>query len=241
MNLKFNLSWDFYNNHLQRIMKDLLDTGEKSDVTLVCNEQSKIKAHKFVLKSVSAVFQRIFENEDESNVNSYVYLKGIDKSDMKAVLEFLYNGEVTIQQERINEFMKTAKDLEIKKIQDLTKDGDLEGAKSDEYMNYEENSDEKSNVKNGSYSLSNKNTSMYQCSQCDSKFKFKGDRKKHLRSKHEGIRYPCHICAYQATIPQDLKKHINIHEGVNYPCNYCEYKANRKDNLKVHIDKKHYK
>ena len=226
-------------------MNDLLDTGETSDVTLVCDDHSKIKAHKFVLKAVSPLFKDIFENEDE-NGRSYIYLRGTKLIDMKAMLEFLYKGEVTINQERINEFIRIAKEMEITEIQDLISDTDISRRMvdskfpTDNENECDENRLEKMEKFEGKPNVMHiENLSKYQCSQCDSKFKFKGDRKKHIQAKHEGIRFSCHYCAYQATTKQDLKKHIDIHEGVKYPCTYCEYKANRKSNLKLHIKKRH--
>ena len=33
----------------------------------------------------------------------------------------------------------------------------------------------------------------------------------HKKSKHEGIRYDCHLCDYKATQKGDLKRHIQRH------------------------------
>ena len=44
--------------------------------------------------------------------------------------------------------------------------------------------------------------------------------KKHIQSKHEGIKYPCNQCDYQATKQGSLQTHIQSkHEGIKYPCN----------------------
>ena len=43
--------------------------------------------------------------------------------------------------------------------------------------------------------------------------------KKHVESKHKGVRYPCSKCKYAATTASELKKHVESkHEGVRYPC-----------------------
>ena len=50
---KFTLTWHSYASHFQDILGHLFDSGDLSDVTLVCDDQVKFKAHKFVLKACS--------------------------------------------------------------------------------------------------------------------------------------------------------------------------------------------
>ena len=60
------------------------------------------------------------------------------------------------------------------------------------------------------------------------------------KSKHEGIKYACYQCDYQATRQDNLTTHIqSVHEGIKYDCNQCDYKATQKTNLTTHIKKKH--
>ena len=54
---QFNLDWHTYNDHLKEMMQKLMQTNESSDVTLVCEDKTKFKAHKFVLSASSPVFQ----------------------------------------------------------------------------------------------------------------------------------------------------------------------------------------
>ena len=62
----------------------------------------------------------------------------------------------------------------------------------------------------------------------------------HIQSKHEGVKYACNQCDYQAKQQGNLKIHIQSqHEGVKHDCNYCDYQATQQRNLKVHIKKKH--
>ena len=66
------------------------------------------------------------------------------------------------------------------------------------------------------------------------------DLNEHIQRVHEGIRYPCDLCDYQATKRGHLKTHKESkHEGKRYPCPYCTQTATQKLNLKTHIKKKH--
>ena len=76
-NENFTLTWHSYTDHFQEVLSNLLDTGESSDVTLICDDQVKFKAHKFILKSCSPVFENIL-NETDDNLKSVVYLRGVN-------------------------------------------------------------------------------------------------------------------------------------------------------------------
>ena len=62
----------------------------------------------------------------------------------------------------------------------------------------------------------------------------------HIKSKHEGVRYPCDQCDYRATQKSLLLNHIKAkHEGVKYPCEQCDFKATFKVSLLRHIKSIH--
>ena len=46
--------------------------------------------------------------------------------------------------------------------------------------------------------------------------------KTHIQAKHEGVKYACNQCDYQATQQAHLTTHIQAkHEDVIYACNQC--------------------
>ena len=48
--------------------------------------------------------------------------------------------------------------------------------------------------------------------------------------------YPCNQCDYSATQAGNRKMHIkSIHENVKFPCNQCDYNATRVGNLILNI------
>jgi len=60
--------------------------------------------------------------------------------------------------------------------------------------------------------------------------------KLHIQIKHDGVRFPCHLCNFFATRKSTLKTHIaSIHEGIKYPCDLCTYAATQKSALKRHM------
>ena len=48
----------------------------------------------------------------------------------------------------------------------------------------------------------------------------------HIKGAHEGLKYHCNDCDYEATQRGTLTTHIKaVHEGLKDLCSDCEYKA----------------
>ena len=108
---KFHLTWETYNDHLRNMLHNMMITSELTDVTLVCEDKTQFKAHKFVLKECSSVFKSIINTNQQ---NQSIFLKGIFAEEMESILQFIYLGSTTLSQVRMNEFFNVAKTLEIK-------------------------------------------------------------------------------------------------------------------------------
>ena len=64
--------------------------------------------------------------------------------------------------------------------------------------------------------------------------------KQHICVKHDGIRYPCDQCGYEATKVYDLKRHTDAkHKNVRFPCDICSFSASNVPYLKKHKRLKH--
>ena len=119
---KFNLTWNSYTQHFHNVLAKLFSSSELSDVTLVCDDQVKFKAHRFILKECSPVFKSILEELDQSK--PVIYLRGINHLELKPILEFMYCGKASFYQERMKEFIKVGKDLQVKEISDVPTEDD---------------------------------------------------------------------------------------------------------------------
>ena len=96
------------------MFKDLYGEEKHSDVTLVCDDQAQFKAHKIFLRACSPVFKKIIDNNPSQH--PLIYLRGIQRYEVESILQFFYFGEATLYQVRVGEFIKVAKDLEVKEI-----------------------------------------------------------------------------------------------------------------------------
>merc|ERR1711981_1068625 len=111
---RYNLNWYTFSEHLHLIFKELYEEGKHSDVTLVCDDQAQFKAHKIVLSACSGVFKKIIDNNPSQH--PLIYLRGIQSYEMESILQFMYLGEGRFYYERMGEFIKVAKELEVKEI-----------------------------------------------------------------------------------------------------------------------------
>jgi len=253
MGEKFHLTWHTFSSHGQELFKNLMESQEFSDITLVSDDQHQYRVHKFILSACSTVFRKILTSNP---LNTSIYLRGIHHEELESILQFIYLGEATIYHERMNEFLNVAKNLDIKEIGKNVVNEDDETGDVHEQKSEEENllqSDENhindepiletttSQVfRNSSSSIVDVQKKKHKCQQCDYQAIRKDSLNVHVQAKHGGLKYPCQQCDYQATYEKDLKKHIeSIHEGIKYPCQQCDYQATQLSNLKRHINLKH--
>ena len=264
---KLGLSMTSYLDHTKLLMDGLLSTGVLSDVTLVSDDQVKIRAHKFMLMYYSPVFQNIFASDDSSGYsNSILYLRGIDHVDLKNILEFMYKGQATCDQERIPTFLKVARDLQIKEMNDNASEDEecnleveIETKNHNDYNEPEIQkdglgySDSVVSDQKGDYSEkepeefmkqveeeSTEETNPFKCPECNSVFKLIYSMQQHYKIKHKNIMLQCSYCDYKTSSSSHLYRHIrSIHEQIQHHCLHCDYKSTRKDCLNTHMKNKH--
>ena len=212
---KYTLNWHTFTDHLQLMFKDLYEEGKHSDVTLVCDDQTQFKAHKIVLSACSPVFKKIIDNNPSQH--PLIYLRGIQSYAMESILQFMYLGEGRFHYERMGEFFKVAKDLEVKDIRkgvDFLKVEKVvteETVMDDEEKKHVEDDEPKQTPENKTRQRQPRISSDFkstECPECGKVFSQKSHMVTHYRSKHEGIKYPCNQCDYQALQQGNLQTHI---------------------------------
>jgi len=92
-------------------LRELRAAQQLEDVTLVV-EGGELKAHRVVLASCSSFFRRILVSC--SHQAPLLYLRGVPKQELASMLDFMYQGEVSIGQDRLAAFLAVAEDLQVK-------------------------------------------------------------------------------------------------------------------------------
>jgi len=108
---QLNLKWRSYEGNVSASLKDLRASYDFFDVTLSC-ENDQIQCHKLLLSACSPLFLQILQQNPHPH--PLLYLKGVSFKHLLSVLDFMYDGEVNIDQEDLMPFMATAEELKVK-------------------------------------------------------------------------------------------------------------------------------
>ena len=57
-----DINWETHSSHVMEMMQGLLTSEFNKDVIIVCDDQKLLKAHQFVLKAFSPVFENILSD-----------------------------------------------------------------------------------------------------------------------------------------------------------------------------------
>ena len=123
------MTWHTFSFHGQQLLRNLFESQEFTDVTLISDDQHQYKVHKFILSACSTSLKRILSSNP---FNTSIYLRGIHHEELESILQFIYLGEATFYHERMNEFLNVAKNLDIKEIGKNVFDADRESQNVDD-------------------------------------------------------------------------------------------------------------
>ena len=114
---QYCLRWNQHRSNLLGAFDHLLQTEALTDVTLSCGGAS-IKCHRIILAACSGYFQSLFVNDNiymsSPQQHPIIVFKDIQLSELKAILEFIYRGEVSVAQEQVGALLKAAESLKVK-------------------------------------------------------------------------------------------------------------------------------
>jgi len=111
----FCLRWNDFESNISTSFRELREDSEFLDVTLCCdNGVDVVQAHKVILAACSPLFRKILSRQKSTGQNPFLYLKGIRLKELRAVLDFIYHGEVNVAQDSLNNFLAVAEELAIK-------------------------------------------------------------------------------------------------------------------------------
>ena len=257
---KFNLSWNGFSESAANTIKDLLQDQDFADVTLVCDDNRQLKTHKVVISSCSSFFRNLLKNNPHQH--PLIYLKGLKFPHLQSLLQFVYLGQAEVQQDSLEDFMRSAQDLQISGLSEsdsgFTKNEPVNCRKPDVLEIEKETTIQRSEYfqpkpnawkgEQSSEDVGNMNGVSYGSSEIavsdDSITEYFNDRhefvEEYSHTKPNIGKFQCEQCNYGSSSTFNLRRHImSKHEGVTYPCSYCDYKAMQTGHLKTHIRNVH--
>ena len=109
---KFTLAWNDFQYNAANVFSELRKDSEFSDVTLACNDDTMIRAHKVVLASCSPFFKKLFQQYNHPN--PLIVLRGLSKSQLDNVITYAYFGRVEVEQSMLEAFLQLAEEMNLK-------------------------------------------------------------------------------------------------------------------------------
>merc|ERR1712098_558656 len=134
MSEKFCLRWNDFESNISSAFREIRDERDFFDVTLACDDDQIISAHKVIISACSPLFRSMLKRSKHEH--QLVYMRGVRYSDLIAVLDFMYHGEVSVAQEELNSFLSVAEELKVKGLTQKQGQGSTEnnyGSKASEY------------------------------------------------------------------------------------------------------------
>lgn len=105
-----------FSDDLTKYMSELRKGSDLIDVTLVSGDGKRFAAHRIVLAASSPFFKSIFISFNQPH--PILYMRGVSSFVLGGILEFLYEGKVTVPENEIGDFLSFAKEMNIKGLQE---------------------------------------------------------------------------------------------------------------------------
>jgi hypothetical protein len=227
---KFILLWNDFEFNASSSYKKLINDTHFVDVTLVCDDNRQVKAHKVVLSSSSPVLEQILIANPHQH--PLIYLHKVKYSCLQSLIKYIYLGQTEVAESELQDFMSIAEELEVEglkgkfqkaiehehdgTIQDISEECTMKNTTSTSALqtdlisteselealdqHNEVNLEERLEAKNDENGL--------QCNKCFKLFSNIRNWQHHAVSKHLGLRFPCDNCEYKGTTKSNLKRHM---------------------------------
>ena len=93
-NEHFNLAWNQFESCAASTFKNLLADQDFADVTLACDGDKQVTAHKVILSACSPFFRNILKKNRHQH--PLLYLKGVKYRHLELIVKFIYLGQIEI-------------------------------------------------------------------------------------------------------------------------------------------------
>ena len=107
---QFCVSWNSHQSNMHSAFPKLLSSEQFVDVTLACDGGS-IKCHKVVLSACSDYLERLLL--EIPCTHPIIFLRDMRMWELQALVEFMYRGEVYVEQQQLTKLMQAAEALQV--------------------------------------------------------------------------------------------------------------------------------
>ena len=229
---RLSLKWNDFQSVVSQSFSVLRQEEDFYDVTLVSDDHTQISAHKLVLSASSQFFKSILKKNPHSH--PLLYLSGVDSTSLGFVLDYIYQGEVQIYQNELDNFLEVAQKLKIEGLlsteePETKKEPNFEDQKVESFISDPDYAEMKvvrtNNVRSDH---GEKIVSLTDMTEVEEKIE-------QLIEKRDG-RYQCKACDYSSAKSTNTRDHVERHiDGLSYPCQFCDKTFRSRNTLRNHL------
>ena len=251
---------DQFRDQLIGTFTELREKGQFADVTLVSEDQARIPVHQVVLSSCSPVLKTLLASNPHTQ--QLIYLDGLNRTDLVALLDFMYTGQAKIEDENIVQFLSLSKHFALQNIDASFNESFKQNEnRKEEVVKVDKSEDEdhfkcdecsfeasfQDDLDTHIFSNLHFDGLMFGCQHCDKQFTQERGLKRHdLQHEKEILQRKkiiiCKMCAIRLKGSRNLYHHIrtfHLSQEEPYSCDQCDYKSKNKSYVKEHIKLKH--
>ena len=255
---KFCLKWNDFQENIISAFKYLREDSDLTDVTLACEGNQQIQAHKVILSASSPVFKTLLSTY--KNQTPLIYMKGVTANHLTSIVDFIYYGEANVSQEDLNNFLALAEEFQLK---GLTGNSPLEGTGNTNSLEKSKSEKGEKKDRNTKQDTSNDASNQNQTLETNEKDEktFYGNElipfnlsETFVLPSHEELDqtienmmeknsegWVCKRCGKLSKFKGDIKNHIEGKhiEGMEHPCNTCGKVYRSRNSLRNHKSVSH--
>lgn len=120
------LKWNEFQEAVTDSFKVLRKEDNLNDITLVSDEGQHVQAHRVVLSATCGFFRNVFKKVagGSSYHHPLIYMSGVSFTNLNYIIDYLYNGELEVNQDDVEAFVNVAQQLRIDSFKLETNDQD---------------------------------------------------------------------------------------------------------------------
>ena len=251
MSEKYCLRWEAFETNVSKSFGLLRHEDYLHDVTLVCDDNKQVSAHKLVLSACSEFFKSIFKNS--KHPNPLICLEGISSQELQDILDYMYNGETNIFQVGLDKFLSIAQRF---KIMGLLQNKELNSDQLEENGNKDSNNQEYAfefpdSVMEENFKIEAKHITSKVNRNANRAISINSDNLSYITQKADEIietlsdgSLKCLKCGKltskgSANYRQNMRHHAETHLDTSFDCELCGKAFRLSDSFRKHVYRQH--